>query len=82
MSASVRGIGRRGEVQHVRAPALDESRPLRDAEPVLLVDHGDREIAEVDLLLDERMRPDDDLRIARGDELPGDAVLSARGGSS
>ena len=66
---------RRGEVEDVRAAALDERGPLRDPEPVLLVDDGDREIGEVDLLLDERVRPDDDLRIARGDELPRCRVL-------
>ena len=65
----------RGEMEDVRAPPLDEGRALRDPEPVLLVDDGHREIAEVDLLLDERMRPDDDLRIARRDQLPDHRVL-------
>ena len=61
---------RRGEVENVRAPALDERGALRDAEAMLLVDDGHREIAEVDLLLDERVRPDDDLRVTRRDQLP------------
>ena len=62
-------------MEDVRAPALDQRGPLRHAEAVLLVDDCDREIAEVDLLLDERMRPDDDLRITRGDQLADDSVL-------
>ena len=66
---------RRGEMQDVRAPALDERRPLRDAEAVLLVDDRDGEVAEVDLLLDERVGADDDLRVAGGDELPRRGVL-------
>ena len=47
----------------MRAPSLDERGALRHPEPVLLVDDGHREIAEVDLLLDERVRSDDDLRV-------------------
>ena len=69
---------RSGEVQDVRAPPFDEGCPLRHPEPVLLVDDGDREIGEVDLLLDEGVRPDDDLRIPRGDELPAAACSFAR----
>ena len=46
---------RGGHVQDVRRrPA--ERPPLLDAETVLLVDDGDREGAELDLLLDERVR--------------------------
>ena len=37
--------GRRGQVENVRAAALDERRPLCDAEAMLLVDDGDREVA-------------------------------------
>ena len=40
---------RRGHVQHVRRAALGERRPLLDAEAVLLVDDGDREVGELDL---------------------------------
>ena len=64
-----RDRGRR-QVEDVRAAPLDERGALRDAEAVLLVDDGDGEVAEVDLLLDEGVRPDDDLRVARRDELP------------
>ena len=59
----------------MRAPPLDERGALRHSEAVLLVDDGHGEIAEVDLLLDERVRPDDDLRVARRDQLPDDGVL-------
>ena len=62
-------------MENVRTAALDERRPLRDPEAVLLVDDGDREIREVDLLLDERVRPDHDLRIPRRDELARGGVL-------
>ena len=53
---------RRGHVQHVRASALRERLSLLDAEPVLLVDDGDREIGELDVALDQRMCADRDLR--------------------
>ena len=66
---------RRGQVEDVRAPPLDERRALRDAEAVLLVDDRDREVAEVDLLLDQRVRADDDLRVPGGDQLPRGRVL-------
>ena len=66
---------RRGQVEDVRAAPLDERRSLRDAEAMLLVDHGDGEIGEVDLLLDERVRADDDLRVPRCDELAGGCML-------
>ena len=49
----------------MRAGALLAQRsPLLHAEAVLLVDNGDRKIAEVDLFLDERVRADHDLRVA------------------
>ena len=52
---------RGGHQEHVRRTALGaESLTLCDAEPVLLVDHGEREICEVDRLLHEGVRPDDD----------------------
>jgi hypothetical protein len=63
-------------VQHVRAPALDEGRTLRNAEPVLLVDDSDGEVPKVDPLLDERVRPDHHLRVSRGDQLPRESVLA------
>ena len=59
----------------MRTAALDERRPLRDAEAMLLVDDGDREVREVDLLLDERVRAHDDLGVPRRDELARGGVL-------
>ena len=48
--------GRRGHEQHVdRAPLGRERLALRDAEPVLLVDHGQPQVGEADALLDERL---------------------------
>ena len=49
-------------MQHVRAPTGRQCRTLLDPEPVLLVHDRDPEVAEVDALLDQRVRPDDDLR--------------------
>ena len=43
---------------------------LLDAEPVLLVDHDDAEAGELDPLLDQRVRPDDDRRLAGLHEVP------------
>ena len=63
-------------MQDVRAPALGERGSLGDAEAVLLVDDRDGEIVELDALLDERVRPDDD-RASRRDELPGGRVLAS-----
>ena len=51
---------RRGHVEDVRAPPLRERGALLDAEAVLLVDDGDREVGELDLALDERVRADGD----------------------
>ena len=53
-------------MQDVRGASLCERLALLDAEAVLLVDDGDREVAEVDAFLDERMRADDDVRLQRG----------------
>ena len=72
--------GRRGHVEDVRAPALGEGGPLLDAEAVLLVDDGDREVGELDLTLDQRVRADRDPDITRGDQLVRGTAL-ARGGA-
>ena len=64
--------GRRGHQQDVRrAPAglRLERAALLDAEPVLLVDDDEAEVGERDRLLDQRVRPDDDRRLARRDRL-------------
>ena len=62
----------------MRGPALGERAPLLDAEAVLLVDDRDSEVAELDLLLDERVRPDQDLRVARSCELADERMLLGR----
>jgi hypothetical protein len=54
-------------VQDVRDAALGQRRALLDAEPVLLVDDRDREVGEPDLLLDQRVGADRDLRLSAGD---------------
>ena len=48
-------------MQHVRHATLRERLALLDAEAVLLVDDGDGEVAQLDALLDERVRADDDV---------------------
>ena len=66
---------RRRHVEDVRAAPLGERGALLDAEAVLLVDDGDGEVAEADLLLDQRVRADRDLHVARGDQLAHVRVL-------
>ena len=66
---------RRRHVEHVRAAPLGERGALLDAEAVLLVDDGDGEVAEADLLLDQRVRADRDLHVARRDQLAHVRVL-------
>ena len=53
---------RGGHMERVRHPPLRERLALLDAEAVLLVDHGDGEVAQVDAFLDERVRADEDAR--------------------
>ena len=68
----------RGHVEDVRAPPLREGGALLDAEAMLLVDHGHREVGELDLALDERVRADGDAHVTRRDELVSRTAL-ARG---
>ena len=56
--------------------ALDERAPLADSEAVLLVDDHDGEIVEAHLLLDQRMRADDEEGVAGRYELPDGGVLA------
>ena len=56
-------------MQHVRAPALGEGLPLLDAEAMLFVDDGDREVGEDDVALDQCVRPHDDLRLPALDRI-------------
>ena len=69
---------RRRHVEHVRAAPLGERGALLDAEAVLLVDDRDREVAEADLLLDQRVRADGDLHVSRRDQLADVRVLLRR----
>ena len=56
---------RRGQHQHVDGFALLRQRePLMHAEAVLLVDDGEREIAECDLVLEQRVGADQQIDIA------------------
>ena len=73
---------RGGHVEDVRRAPLGERRALLDAEAVLLVDDRDGEVAELEALLDQRVRADDDVRQRRvrrlrraGHERAGDAEL-------
>ena len=76
------GDRRRGHVQDVRTAAFGERAALSDAEAVLLVHDRDGQVTEVDLLLDERMRADDERRVARGDAAAVHARAPARAASS
>ena len=67
-----------GHVEDVRAPPLRQGGTLLHAEAVLLVDHGDREVGELDLALDERVRADGDAHVARRHELVRRAALARR----
>jgi hypothetical protein len=47
-------------------PLDDKRHALMHAEPVLLVDHGQRQVGEFDILLHQRMRADHELDRAVG----------------
>jgi hypothetical protein len=49
-------------MEDVGRTAFRERAALLDSEAVLLVDHGDGQVVQRDAFLDERMRPDEDLR--------------------
>ena len=56
---------RRGEHQHVdRLALLRQRQPLMHAEAVLLVDDGQREIVEGDILLEQRMGAEQQIDVA------------------
>ena len=83
VSASVRGIGVAVMCSTCGARPSDERLPLLDAEPVLLVDHGHREARQLDVLLDQRVRADDEVRIGialhrAGEQRDADAELRAQ----
>jgi hypothetical protein len=68
-------------VENVRAPAFGERTSLAYSEPVLLVDDNHREIVEVDLLLDQCVRADDERSVAGCDELSDGSVLARTQGA-
>ena len=76
---------RRGHVQHVRREPgrrlAVQRAALVDAEAVLLVDHRDREAVELDRVLDQRVRADQQLQLA-GRELAEQVGAAARRASS
>jgi hypothetical protein len=59
VSASVRGIGVAVISSTSGRSPFPAARPLRHAEAVLLVDHDEPQRVELDVVLDERMRADD-----------------------
>ncbi len=62
---------RRGKHEQVDGFALARQRePLMHAEAVLLVDDGERQIAERDIVLEQRMGADDEIDIAGGERRP------------
>ncbi len=63
-------------MEHVRRAAFGEGAPLADPEAMLLVDDDHREVAELDLLLDEGMRADHEGRVAGGDVLADEPALA------
>ena len=69
---------RRRHVQDVRGAALGQGLALLDPEPVLLVHDGDGQIAELDRLLDQRVRAYRDVRVAGGDRRARGRVLGRR----
>jgi hypothetical protein len=54
---------RRSHVQGVRRAPLGERAPLLDAEAMLLVDDSDGESRHLHVLLDQRVRPDENVRV-------------------
>jgi hypothetical protein len=64
VSTSVRGIGV-AVITSTSTPALGrQQQALMDAETVLLVDDSQRQVAEGDALLEQRVRADDDVDLA------------------
>ena len=70
--SSVRGIGV-AVMTSTSVPALSpfdcSDKPLVHAEAVLLVDDGEGEVAEDDVRLEQRVRADKDVDLARGQTL-------------
>ncbi len=68
----------RGHHENVhRIAFLGEREPLVDAEAVLLVDDGQREVAEADLVLEQRMGADQEVDISGGEAVEDAGALAA-----
>ena len=69
---------RRGHHQHVdRRTLAGERQALVDAEAVLLVDDGERKIAKIHLVLEQRMGADQEIDLARGEAVENAGPLAA-----
>ena len=69
---------RRGHHQHVdRRTLAGERQALVHAEAVLLVDDGERKIAEIHLVLEQRMGADQEIDLARGEAVENAGPLAA-----
>ena len=75
--------GRGGHYQNVRREFAGggESRPLPDAELVLLINHHDAELGELDIFLNDGLRADDEMRFAAGDVFESFSPLGGQSGS-
>ena len=70
---------RRGQHQQIDRLALaGERQPLMHAEAMLLVDDGQRQIAERHFVLEQRMRADDEIDVARGERRQNFRALARR----
>ena len=78
VSTRVRGIGVAVMHQHVdRLAFLRQRETLMHAEAMLLVDDGQREIAERDLVLEQRMGADQEIDVASGEPVQNVGALAA-----
>ena len=69
VSASVRGIGVAVITSTSGVHALlHQPQPLQHAEAMLLVDDGEAQLLELDVLLEQRVRADDDVHQALGQQ--------------
>ena len=81
VSASVRGIGVAVMTSTSGFDAFRGQRAaLHDAKAMLLVDHGQRQRLELDVLLDQRLRADDEVDLAALDR--GQQVAARRRGDA
>ena len=70
-----RGSGQHQDVDRLALPGERET--LMHAKPMLLVDHCERKIAKLDLVLEQGMRPDENVDLAESKLLEDGAALAA-----